>query len=321
MPRRVVVFGGTGFIGQHVVRACLAVGLHVTVVVRPGGSVDSLAALLPDIAITSGDFTVQTDVERALSDADAAIALVGSTVPATAVRDPSHELFATILPYVHFLDVAARAGVGRVIVTSSGGTVYGRAQTLPIPEDHPLLPIVPYGIAKAAIERYCAFYRDQFGLDTCVLRVANPYGPGQRVESGQGFIGTVYARLLLNRPVALFGDGRAVRDFVYVEDVADAFVRALRYTGPARVFNVGSGEGTELRDLLTAIEGVTGRTIPTTRAPARSFDVAANVLDISCARHQLGWQPVVPLRTGLARTWDAFRAHPHPLTMLPDTDT
>jgi UDP-glucose 4-epimerase len=210
--------------------------------------------------------------------------------------------------------------VERVIVTSSGGTVYGHAQMLPIPEDHPLLPIVPYGIAKSAIERYCAFYREQFDLDTRILRVANPYGPGQRVESGQGFIGTVYTRMLRGRSIELFGDGHTLRDFVYVGDVANAFVHVLHHSGPERVFNVGSGEGTQLRDLLATIEDVTGRTIPTTFAPARSFDVTANVLDITRARQHLGWHPNVPLRTGLEWTWDAFRAHPHMLATRSDMD-
>lgn len=307
MQQRVVIFGGTGFIGLHVVRACLAAGYAVTVIVRPGGNGAFLSVFRDRIAVLPGDFTVKSDLRRALTGATDVITLVGSTVPATAVNDPAHELFATVLPYVQFLDVAVECKVRRVVLASSGGAIYGEPQTLPIPEEHPLNPITPYGIAKVTIERYCAFFGHQFGLDTRILRLANPYGPGQRVDTGQGVIGTAFARLLEGRPVTIYGDGSIARDFIFVEDVADAFVRTLTYRGSERVFNIGAGTATEVRRVLALIEEVTGRSIGRKTLPARPFDVRENALDRSRARAYLGWEPVTSLRDGLARTWSALR--------------
>ncbi len=323
MQQRVVIFGGTGFIGLHVVRACLAAGYAVTAVVRPRGDRENRSAFQEsfdgDLTVLSGDFTAKTDIRSALTGATDVITLVGSTVPATAVNDPAHELFATVLPYVQFLDLAVECQVQRVVLASSGGAIYGEPQRLPIPEGHPLNPITPYGIAKATIEGYCAFFEHQFGLDTRVLRLANPYGPGQRVEAGQGVIGTTFHRLLEGQPVTVYGDGRISRDFVFVEDVADAFVRALTYGGSERTFNIGSGTATELREVLALIEEVTGQPIKRRMLPDRPFDVRANALDRSRARACLGWQPTTPLRDGLCRTWEALRA-PNQTRAVVDAD-
>lgn len=311
MERRVVIFGGTGFIGQYVVRACLAAKFDVTVVVRSSGHDEYLDDLRDRITLVAGDFTVKSEVRRSLTNATDAIVVVGTTVPATAVHDPTHELFATVLPHVNFLDAAVSAAVGRVVVASSGGTVYGNPRTLPIPEDHPLQPITPYGIAKMTIESYCAFYRQHAGLDARVLRIANPYGPGQRVTSGQGFVGTVFARMLREEPITLYGDGRISRDFIHVQDVAHAFVQTLTQASDEWIFNIGSGEGTDLIALLALIEEVTGRTISRNTLPARPFDVYANVLDTTRAKRYLHWQPQIPLREGLRQTWHALRERDH----------
>ncbi len=303
---RVVIFGGTGFIGNYVVRRCVQAGYEVTVMVRPGGHREYLAPLHDAITVLTGDFMVKTDVHRALTGAAVAIALVGTTIPATAIHDPTHELFATILPYVNFLDAAVSCEVSRVIVASSGGTVYGEAAILPTPEDSPLSPLSPYGIAKATVERYCAFYTRQFGLDTRVLRVANPYGWGQRVQSGQGIVGAALGCILEKKPFTMYGDGGAVRDFVYVDDVAEAFLRAVTYTGEERVFNIGSGEGMDLNSVLSLIQQVTGHDLVQISLPARPFDVHANVLDVSRARDHLGWEPTTSLSAGLRMTWKAL---------------
>lgn len=303
---QVVIFGGTGFIGSAVVRHCLRAGYDITVMVRPGGHPEYLAPFHDAITVLPGDFTVKADIRHALTDATDVITLVGSTVPATAVNDPAHELFATVLPYVQFLDVAVECRVQRVVLASSGGAIYGEPRQLPIPEEHPLNPITPYGIAKATIERYCTFFEHQRGLDTRILRLANPYGPGQRVDAGQGLVGMAFRHLREEKPVAVFGDGSISRDFVFIEDVADAFVRALAYHGSERIFNVGSGVAMELREILALIEDVAGRAIKRTMLPARRFDVRMNALDCTRARDCLGWQPVTPLREGLERTWDAL---------------
>lgn len=316
MPQRVVIFGGTGFIGLHVVRACLAAGYQVSVVVRPAGNGDYLLPFQDDITVLSGDFTVKSDVGRALTSATDVITLISSTVPVTAVNDSAHEIFATVLPYVQFLDVAVACRVRRVVLASSGGAIYGNPLHLPIPEEHPLSPITPYGIAKVTIEQYCGFYAHQFGLDTRVLRLANPYGPGQRVNAGQGIVGTTFLRVLESQPITVYGDGRISRDFVFVEDVADAFVRTLAYRGDERIFNIGSGEATELRDVLTLIEEVTGRPIERRSLPIRPFDVRANVLDCARARACLGWQPVTSFREGLRRTWEAILAQDQSRTIV-----
>ncbi len=122
-------------------------------------------------------------------------------------------------------------------------------------------------------------------------------------------VGTILSRLVSAQPVTIFGDGHAVRDFIYVEDVAAAFVHALQYNGDERIFNIGSGEGTDLMTLLAMVEEISGQTISRQSAPARPFDVRENVLDIHRARACLGWQPAITLHTGLERTWEFFRAH------------
>jgi UDP-glucose 4-epimerase len=175
-------------------------------------------------------------------------------------------------------------------------------RTVPIGEDHPTNPITSYGIGKLTIEKYLELYRVQHGVDYCVLRIANPFGERQRVASGQGAVTTFVHRAQRGELIEIWGDGRVVRDYLYVGDVAEAMVRALDHRGERRVINIGSGVGRDLNEIIAAIERVIGRPVERRHVPARSFDVPANVLDIGLARAELRWQPATAFEEGLRRT-------------------
>jgi UDP-glucose 4-epimerase len=192
--------------------------------------------------------------------------------------------------------------VGKVVFISSGGTVYGSPKYLPIDESHPTEPQVSYGVTKLAIEKYLLIYQQLHGIKANILRVTNPYGERQRVETAQGAVGVFLSRALQDMPLDIWGDGSVTRDYIYVADVAEAFAKAVMYDGQKSVFNISSGVGTSLNELIAVLERVTGKPIPRNYSPGRPFDVLTSVLDNTLAKQELGWQPRTSLEEGIAKT-------------------
>jgi UDP-glucose 4-epimerase len=198
----------------------------------------------------------------------------------------------------------AKKGVKKVVFISSGGTVYGNSVYLPIDEQHPTNPITSYGITKLAIEKYLLMFQHLYGIQATILRVSNPFGERQRIETAQGVVTTFIDRALRRQPIEIWGDGGATRDYLYISDVAEAFARAVDYTGRESVFNISSGTGFSLNELIETIEGIVKRQVDHIHLPGRPFDVQKSVLCNSLAKQELGWEPSVSLECGIVKTID-----------------
>ena len=189
-----------------------------------------------------------------------------------------------------------------MVYVSSGGSVYGIPRKLPISEDHPTDPISVHGLSKLLVEKYLGIFHHLHGLEYQVARCSNPYGEWQNPDRGQGAVNTMLWLAIRGRPIHVWGDGTVVRDYVYAGDVADALVRLADHPDRAGVYNVGSGQGISINALIEQLFQVLGRRVPVVYEPARPFDVAENVLDISHIVQSLGWRPKVALPDGLKRT-------------------
>jgi UDP-glucose 4-epimerase len=303
---KALVLGGAGFIGSHVAEQLLARGHEVSVFARPNVDRRNLAAVASRLRFIAGDFLNAEDVRKAVRGADVVVHLVGSTLPGTSLLNPVYDLQTNVAASVGLLEACVDAQVRRIVYVSSGGTVYGIPRQDFIAEDHPLDPINPYGLSKLAVEKYCGVFRHQFGLDSAILRLSNPYGRRQREGSGQGVVGAWMARMRRGEPIELWGDGSVVRDYLAVEDAAKAIVLAAEAPTLPAVLNVGSGEGTSLSELLTRVEACAGRAADVVRRDARRVDVPRNVLDVALAARSLAWRAEIPLEQGLRAMWEAM---------------
>lgn len=301
---KVLVLGGFGFIGAHVVGSLLNRGHHVRVLEWPGRSPHEL--VLPrwnDVELVEGNFLDGETVSTALEGIEVVVHLVCTVLPEQSNENPIYDIETNVVGTVRMLSLARRHRVRKVVFSSSGGTIYGRAQAIPITEDHRTEPLCSYGITKLTIEKYLELSRQLGPLDYAVLRCSNPYGEGQDGSRPQGAVGVFLSRLREGKPINIWGDGLATRDYVYVKDVAEAFVLATETDTQSRVFNVGSGRGTSLNELLKIMGDVTGIVPEVTYDRGRPLDVPVNVLDVSLARRELGWMPHTGLVDGIGRTW------------------
>ena len=255
----------------------------------------------------AGDFQSAANIQAAVEDCKVVFHMVSTTLPKNSNDDPIYDVETNLVGTLRLLAAAVRGAVKKVVFISSGGTIYGVPNRVPVSEESPTEPLVLYGIAKLAIEKYLHLYWYLHGLDYVVLRVANPYGERQRVDTAQGAVAVFLSKALAGDPVEIWGDGSVTRDYIYIEDVVDAFIMAMNHDGEPRVFNIGSGEGRSLNQLLTTMDDLLGRPVERRYLPPRKFDVPVNVLDISRARDLLGWQPRVSFREGLRRTLDWMR--------------
>jgi len=297
-----VLLGGAGFMGSHLAERLLAAGHAVRVFDIHDRGFAGAAARTAEIEWMRGDFLDPADVAAAIAGCQAVFHLVSTTLPKSSNQNPASDVADNIIGTLHLLEACRREGSRKIVFTSSGGTVYGVPRTVPITEDHPTHPITSYGIGKLTIEKYLELYRVMHGVDYCVLRIANPFGERQRVAAGQGAVTTFLERAHRGEPIEIWGDGKVVRDYLYVGDVAEALARAMDHRGERRIINIGSGIGRDLNEIVAAIERVIGRPVERRHLPARSFDVPANVLDIRLARAELGWQPATAFEEGLRRT-------------------
>lgn len=299
---RILVLGGNGFIGCHVVDALVRAGHTIRVF---GRRLPTPQEMTRGVDHVTGDFCNPQDLAKALAGIEAVYHLISTTVPATSERDPIADVQGNLVATLGLLAEMERQEIRRLIFMSSGGTVYGNPAQVPTPETHPLNPLGSYGIVKLAIEGFLA-RQSRNGLVPIVLRASNAYGPHQTQTGVQGFIGTVLHRMALGEPVDLLGDGSISRDFLHVRDLAQLCVLALSATTPVTV-NAGSGRGTSLRDVIALAEKVSGHKVTIISHPAREIDAPVSVLDIRRARDLFDWTPAIPLEAGMAETWDWVR--------------
>lgn len=306
------VIGGAGFIGSALTRLLVSSGRDVVVM---GRGLRPEAGLPASVRYERGDYGDRSRLKTVLAGAHEVIDLAYATAPQTSYADPVFDVLSNLPASVSLLQEALAAGVARVVLVSSGGTVYGVPRALPISEDHPTNPISPYGITKLAVEKYGFMFRALYDLPVVVVRPANAYGEGQRRLSGQGFIAAAMHRIRQREPVEVYGEQGTVRDYIHVSDVATGIVAALQKGQPGAAYNIGTGEGRTNLDVLRIIEPIAARVglkVITRLLPARRFDVPANVLDSARLRAISGWRPVVSLEQGIARLWDALVARCEP---------
>lgn len=304
-----VIFGGGGFIGSAIADRLLQDGHEIRIFERPRVAPYRQFSGSEKVEWVTGDLLSIHDVTEAVAGMEVVLHLVSFTLPKSSNDDILYDVQTNLVATIQLLNVMLAQNVKRLLFISSGGTVYGAPQYIPIDEDHPTDPMVSYGITKLAIEKYLLMYQQLHGIRSTILRVSNPYGPRQRVENAQGAATIFLYRALHNLPIEIWGDGSVIRDYIYISDVAAAFAAALKYEGDKSVFNISSGRGTSLNDLLVEIEEVLGRQIVRQYINARSFDVPVSMLSNSLAVQELKWSPQVDLKKGFAYTRDWFESN------------
>lgn len=254
-----------------------------------------------------GDVRDTKAVRDALADINVVYHLISTTVPSTSNDDPVADAEANIVATIRILDACVDADIDRFVYVSSGGTVYGRTDTMPTPETHSLEPLCSYGITKLTVEKYLALYQQLYDLNYVILRPSNVYGERPNPLQPQGLVGVLMQAIKHPTPILIRGDGTAYRDYVYVGDVANALYLAACDDLTGCIFNVGTGIGTSINDLVAMISDITGHQFDIQHVAEQRFDAPCNVLDATLAKSYLGWRPTVDLEEGLRRTWAWFQ--------------
>ncbi len=312
---RVMVTGGAGFIGSNLVDRLLAEGSQVDAVDDLStGRLNNLADARSE---RGGDFSFhQLDVRS-----PELVELIGRRRPEVifhlaaqadvriSVDRPVFDAEVNILGTLRVLEGARSAGTRRVVFAASGGTLYGEpdGDDLPVRETATQRPLSPYGVSKKSAIDYLVAFRELHSIEFCALALANIYGPRQDPHGEAGVVAIFAARMLSDKPVTIFGDGEQTRDFLYVDDAVDAFVRASE-RGGGLTLNIGTGTEVSVNTLHTVMADLCGSDIPAVYAPERPGEIRRSSLDASKAAIHLGWRPFTPLQAGIAATLEHFGA-------------
>lgn len=303
---KILVTGGAGFIGSHVVDAYLKLGHTVSVV-------DNLSTgkhenVNPRATLYQIDIRDLESIKKVFRDAS--FDLVNHHAAQMDVRrsveDPAFDASVNIVGLLNLLECSVKSGVSRFVFASSGGAIYGEQGYFPADEQHPTRPISPYGVAKLASEQYLYYYQTVYGLESVSLRYANVYGPRQNPEGEAGVVAIFTSRMLSDGNPMINGDGRQTRDYVYVGDVVAANVLALDLK-PSAVFNVGTGKETDVNQLFHHLRNAIGAKCDERHGPAKKGEQLRSVLSHAKISKSLNWNPQVSLEEGLKLTVQYFR--------------
>jgi UDP-glucose 4-epimerase len=293
-----LVTGASGFIGRALVDRLRTEGHNVRAAVTRGPVEAGQICCSLDASVS--------DWERAIEGCAGVFHLAWSTVPRSANGAPLDDVNTNVVGTVRILEALRRYPTVPFVFASSGGTVYGESLEIPICESHPLRPMGVYGASKVAAENYAMAYRRQWGVDARVLRVSNPFGPGQNIQGQLGAASIFAARALMNEPIEIWGGGETVRDYVYIDDVVEAFILMMTrspdaFIGIEPILNVGAGKGVSLNDVVRLLNNILSRRVQVIHRSARKFDVDINVLDISLAGRVLRWMPATTFEEGMRK--------------------
>jgi UDP-glucose 4-epimerase len=304
---KILVTGGAGFIGSHVVDAYLAAGHEVAVM--DNLSTGQEANVNPGAGLYRVDVRDKAQVDAAFASVKPDIVnhhAAQSEVPKS-VADPAYDAHVNILGGLNVLKASVDSSVRKFIFSSTGGALYGEPDIVPAGEDHPLRPLSPYGTSKVAFEQYLGTFHRTFGLDYTVMRYANIYGPRQDFHAEEGRVIAIFAgRMLEGKPLTIDGDGNQSRDMLHVGDVAMANIAALE-KGSGGTYHISTGIPVTVNDLFRKLALLTDYKLEPRFGPARKGDVYRIALDNTRAQQELGWQPQITLEEGLRLTVEYFR--------------
>jgi len=302
---KILVTGGAGFIGSHVVDAYVAAGHEVVVV--DDLSTGKRENLNPKAKFHQLDIQDPKVIDLIRDERPAVVSLHAAQMDVRrSVADPVFDARVNIVGLIQCLEGARKANVRRVIFVSSGGAAYGEQEAFPAPETHPTNPVSPYGVSKRAGELYAFFYRAEYQLPFFALRYANVYGPRQDPHGEAGVVAIFAGKMLRGEPITVNGDGKQTRDYVFVGDVVQANLAALERE-PCGAVNIGTGIETDVNRLAELLLQAAGSKSDVKHGPAKQGEQRRSVIDCGKAAERLGWRPSVPLAEGLRRTVDWFR--------------
>lgn len=294
------LIGGNGFIGSHLIDGLRQAKWDVVVFDRTD---ERYRLRRQDVEYVYGELSNRELLDEVLGQVDVVFHLAYTTVPQTSNDDPTLDVRTNVLDFIGLLEVCVKVKVPRIIFISSGGTVYGIPSQIPVSEKHATDPICSYGITKLIIEKYLALFNHLYGIEYTVLRPANPYGERQNPLGIQGVVTVFLGRIACGLPIVVWGDGTVIRDYIYIGDLVNACLAALSTQSEYRVFNIGSGHGTSLNQLIETISHVIPVEFQVQYKSIRIFDVPELVLDVSRAEYNLNWAAKTSLEEGLKRTW------------------
>lgn len=302
---KILVTGGAGFLGSHIVNILLSEGHQVTVL-------DNLSkghkeSVNPKAKLIVGDISDPIKTKEALKGTNAVIHMAGLIIVPESVKKPDLYAKTNVLGTVSLLNSMKEENVKKIIFSSSA-CVYGEPKNLPITENEPLHPDNPYGASKASIEAFLQAYHANFNFDVTILRYFNPYGPGELHNPETHAIPNFIQATLAKKPIPLYWKGEQVRDFIYVEDLASSHTQVLGLNG-FNIFNIGTETGVKVKDVIDMIFKIVGYTVPIDDLGERGGDVMANYASSAKLKKAVGWHAKVNLDEGLAKTIDFFKSN------------
>lgn len=299
-----IILGAAGFIGTNLtLRLSKNPNNNIVLVDRNQDKLKRLQSLCKgNVYVRESHLKPGTDFIELLKGQDIVYQLVSSTVPATSNLQIPKEISDNVILMSELLGACVKCNVKKVIFLSSGGTVYGIKNKCPLKEENETYPINSYGTQKVMNEKLLYLYQYLYGLDYRIIRLANPFGPYQKPNGIQGAVAAFVYKALQKQEIIVYGDGSAIRDYIYIEDAVHAIISIADYEGDDKLFNVGSGKGTSILQLLKIIKDILGVELKISYQPGRVIDVPVNFLDITKYEQKFGKMISISLEEGIRRT-------------------
>jgi len=305
---KVLVTGGAGFVGSHLIEELLSIGESVVCLDDfSAGKRENLEHIKNEITIIEGDIRDPDIVKTALKNVEQVYHLAAQISVTNSVRNPLLDATININGFITLLNAIQKSSVKRIVYVSTGGAIYGEPENIPAPETTSEEPISPYGLSKLVGEKYLKWFNRTYGLSYAIIRPANIYGPRQDPLGEAGVISIFLGKIHSKEPVEIFGDGSDTRDYIFVKDIAKICLKAMT-SEHNDIYNAGTRIRTSLLELISVIEEETSHTTPKKFSPSRPGDVKHISLDINKAKNALNWTPQTHLKEGIKKTWGWYQS-------------
>lgn len=304
--KKCIVYGGGGFIGSHLCEELLSKGYEVTLFDKKNFSRNNILHIENKLKIIEGDFNNEMDIKNSLEGINFVFHLVSSTLPASSNENMEYDVESNLISSIKLFQQCVNFKIEKLSFLSSGGTVYGIPEIIPVKENFFSNPICSYGIIKRTIEEYLFLFGKIHDLNYNVFRLSNPYGERQNPHASQGAVAVFIHKIINDETIEIWGDGEVIRDYIYIKDAVTALANSMEVDSPGKVFNLSSGKGYSLNQILGIMKKISGKDIKLKYVSARNVDVPVSVLDNELLKKTFNWKPDTDIEEGIRKTYNYF---------------